>query len=478
MFSFLCTFYQVPPSFLDFVFPFGLREHAQDFHFSGLRDESLLASYDRACVLPELDRSGKYIRFCYNLRSVEPSQSQSKLPWSIRQCAVYHTFDVENGRTSWIIVKGNKDIKNRVTETSKRQMHGEGSLNSRGDAFAASLDTHLLLCNWSGENWRWYINDLEDQLQTLTRGVLAFQVERTPTPLSSPSPLNTTSPHPNMGPFCNVSQMSPTSPPSRSFTLPPVWTKRSPNRSNTMQSSPHPYTQSPMGNVDDSLWTSVPTMNSPPKTRRWNSALNDFRSSLKRPWRLDTTNDNPISGDEKRLLPSSERLSPPELPPSFSSSDLDKTPDIFTFRNLQDIQHIEEKAQEAMLVLKLNTDVLEQLRLQYEELTKHEEFPQEVRDDCRASLHHFCKGVVGVEKDLRMLQSRTETLLHLLANRKTLVSTILSNSILNIGNFLVNTQARPMKSTRKAAAISSNAATKHFPKNEQQERQHYSIDIH
>ncbi|CAN9434517.1 unnamed protein product [Alternaria alternata] len=30
-----------------------------------------------------------------------------------------------------------------------------------------------------------------------------------------------------------------------------------------------------------------------------------------------------------------------------------------------------------MLVLKLNTDVLEQLRLQYEELTKHEEFPQE-----------------------------------------------------------------------------------------------------
>jgi hypothetical protein len=233
-----------------------------------------------------------------------------------------------------------------------------------------------------------------------------------------------------------------------------------------------------MGNVDDSLWTSVPTMNSPPKTRRWNSALNDFRSSLKRPWRLDTTNDNPISGDEKRLLPSSERLSPPELPPSFSSSDLDKTPDIFTFRNLQDIQHIEEKAQEAMLVLKLNTDVLEQLRLQYEELTKHEEFPQEVRDDCRASLHHFCKGVVGVEKDLRMLQSRTETLLHLLANRKTLVSTILSNSILNIGNFLVNTQARPMKSTRKAAAISSNAATKHFPKNEQQERQHYSIDIH
>jgi Mg2+ and Co2+ transporter CorA len=189
-----------------------------------------------------------------------------------------------------------------------------------------------------------------------------------------------------------------------------------------------------MGNVNDNLWTPVPTMNSPPKARQWNSAINGFRSALKQPWRLDTTNDSPVSGDEKRLLPSSERLSPPELPPSFSTSDLDKTPDIFTFRNLQDIQHIEEKAQEAMLVLKLNTDVLEQLRLQYDELTKHGEFPQEIRDDCRASLHHFSKAVTGVKKDLRMLQSRTETLLHLLANRKSLVSNILSNSILDIGN--------------------------------------------
>jgi Mg2+ and Co2+ transporter CorA len=189
-----------------------------------------------------------------------------------------------------------------------------------------------------------------------------------------------------------------------------------------------------MGNVNDNLWTPVPTMNSPPKARQWNSAINGFRSALKQPWRLDTTNDSPVSGNEKRLLPSSERLSPPELPPSFSTSDLDKTPDIFTFRNLQDIQHIEEKAQEAMLVLKLNTDVLEQLRLQYDELTKHGEFPQEIRDDCRASLHHFSKAVTGVKKDLRMLQSRTETLLHLLANRKSLVSNILSNSILNMGN--------------------------------------------
>jgi hypothetical protein len=185
-----------------------------------------------------------------------------------------------------------------------------------------------------------------------------------------------------------------------------------------------------------------------------------------------------MSGDEKQLLTSSERLPPPELPPSFSESDLDKTPDIFTFRNLQDIQYIEEKAQEAMLVLKLNTEILEQLRMHYDDLTKHEEFPQEVRDDCRASLHNFCKGVVGVEKDLRMLQSRTETLLHLLANRKTLVSSILLWSMVRVGNSLVDIQATPTDSIQEAAAVSSGAATKHFSKNEQHERKEYVIDIY
>jgi hypothetical protein len=198
--------------------------------------------------------------------------------------------------------------------------------------------------------------------------------------------------------------------------------------------------------------------------------MHDFCSSLIRPWRLDTTQDSPISGDGKRLLISSERLPPPLLPSS-SDSDLDKPLGIFTFRNLQDIQDIEEKAQEAMLVLKLNTEVLEQLRMHYDDLTKHEEFPQEVRDDCKASLHHFCKGVVRVEKDLRMLQARSETLLHIVANRKTLVSSMLSGSIVSKGNFLLDIQATPTESMQEAAAVSSGAATKHFSKNEQHERQ-------
>lgn len=428
MFSLICTFYQVPPSFLDFVFPFGMREHAQDFHFSGLREESRLASYDKGCALPDLNRSGRDLRFCYNLRSVEPSKSQPDLPWSIRQCAVYHSFDVDNGQMSWIVVKGNKDMKDRITEASKKPTHDENLRESRSNRFAASLETHLMLCNWSGENWRWYINDLEDQLQALTRGALAFPVEKSPTPLSSPHLSKSMSSRLDAGSLPNLSQMSPIGPPSRSFTPSSFLSGRTLAKSNTGQSRPQSYMQRQKGDTNQSsdLSASVPTESSSHKIGQWHLAIKNIRGSLF-PLELDTIHDFPISGGEKQWLSSPGSLAPTQLQPSLPYRGLDKTPDMFTFRNLQDIQYIEEKAQEAMLVLKLNTEVLEQLRLHYVEVTNHDEFPREVLEDCSASLHQFCKGVTGIEKDLRMLQSRTETLLILLANRKTLVSTEISD---------------------------------------------------
>ena len=413
MFSFLCTIYQVSPSFLDFVFPFGLKEEAQDFHFSGLKAEYRLASYDRACVLSDLGRSGRDLRFSYNLRSVEPTPPRSKEPWSIRQCAVYHTFDVENGKMLWIIVKANKEIQKRVTEVSDESTQSGNPLKCRSNAFAAALQAHLLLCNWSGENWRWYINYLEDKLQALTRGVSALEVERKPSPLSSPK---ITSPKTSVGPFASL---------SRSHTLRPILTGQAWTRSNTLRESPQTYTRTTTTTFDDQpcgVWASARRASTLPDAKRWKSAVNDLRRLLTRPLRSNTVNSSSTFGDEKTLLASPETTVSPELPSVAPDDGVDKD-DKFTFKNLQAIQHIEEKAQEAMLVLKLNTEVLEQLRLHYDEIAEHAEFPQELKDGCKANLHRFNKGIVEVEKDMHMLQSRTETLLHLLANRKNLVST-------------------------------------------------------
>jgi hypothetical protein len=110
MLCFLFSYVQVMPCFLDFVFPFGEQEYAQDFYFSGLREETSLDSGGGYPAISELGRSGREMRLCYNLRSVEASSGQTNLPWSIRQTAVYHEFDIETGRSVWITVKGNKLI--------------------------------------------------------------------------------------------------------------------------------------------------------------------------------------------------------------------------------------------------------------------------------------------------------------------------------------------------------------------------------
>ena len=405
MFSFLCTIYQVAPSFLDFVFPFGMGEEAQDFYFSGLKGEYRLASYDKTCVLPMLDRSGRDLRFSYNLRSVEPTSRRAAEPWSIRQCAVYHTFDVENGKMIWIIVKGNKEIQRRVTEVAERSTQSGNPFKCRGDVFATSLETHLLLCSWSGENWGWYIKDLENQLSSWQRGMLTYELERQPSPLSSPTLPKITSPRFSVGPF-NL---------SRAHTLRPLLTAHTWTRSNTPQ---RPQTHTRFSTGSRSLEEPILVHSALSRAKGWRSAANNIRGFLAQPTRFDT-GDN--SGEEE-FQSSPEIMVSPTFRSASSDGDLDDKSDKYTFRDLQRLQHIEEKVQEIVLVLKLNTKVLEQLRLHYDEATKHAEFPQEVKDKCRVRLHQFDKSIIGTEKDMEMLQLRTETLLHVLANRKKLVS--------------------------------------------------------
>jgi hypothetical protein len=94
----------------------------------------------------------------------------------------------------------------------------------------------------------------------------------------------------------------------------------------------------------------------------------------------------------------------------------------YAFSKLHQIPYLEEKAQEAVLVLKMNTTVLGELKDHYSYVACHANFPADLKTECHADLERFQRCVSGVEKDLCLLQSRTETLLSLLASRKSLVS--------------------------------------------------------
>lgn len=193
----LMTYHQVMPSFMDFMVSYGRHQYNQDFHFSGFRHESCLASSDRGLAIPELGRSGRRLQLCYNFRSVETSPRQVKWPWSIRQTAAYHCFDLENGQCSWIVVKGDQLIKNRVmSATTSPHLTDLRSFGSLQDSFSSALSTHLLLCDWSAENWRWYVNFLEEQVQRITRKTVDVAVSRPRDPIAALAPFSSTTQDP------------------------------------------------------------------------------------------------------------------------------------------------------------------------------------------------------------------------------------------------------------------------------------------
>ena len=352
MLTLVLTYHQVLPSFLEFLFPFGNQQYAQDFHFSGFKFEDRVSDVDSGLSIPELGRSGRDFQLCYNLKSIEPSKGQPEWPWSVRQSALYHSFDVKTGRTNWIIIKGDQLLKKRIMSATGSQGVPETSKFGTVDrAFASTLAIHVLVCEWSRENWRWYINFLEEALQTLSRPTLSAMVDPFPSPIadekSSVLALCTES-KTEMSPYTPVLQ----TPPAQSYYL-----------------------------------------NNRPISHSKTLSIDDLAS----------------------LSPEYERHQQPVTAGGHQD---------FSFGDLQKIQSIQEKVNDALLVIKVNIDVLTELRQHYHSICESDGWPRELMLKCERDVFRFEKRVVAVENDLRMQHSRSETLLRLLADRKSLVCDI------------------------------------------------------
>ena len=347
MFYSLMTYHQVMPSFLDFIFSFGRHQHAQDFHFGGFRHESCLNDAGRGLKVPELGRSGRKIQLCYSLRSVEPSRHAQR-PWSVRQTAAYHSFDLENGQSTWIVVKGDQLMKERLTSVTKSPHLADlRSFGTLQNTLLSALATHLVLCDWSAENWRWYINFLEEQVQATTRRTVDVAVSKPLDPVSAVSPFSE-----------SLQGFFPTTQRSRTFTF---------GRRNTFVQQKTPLPMSAVRNV-------------------------------------------PLGPRE-----------PPERPPEPIEEKGEDGHEGFSFGDLQRIQIIEEQANETLLVLRTNSNVLTELREYYGSFMQSNDCPQNIKQHCHDGFGRFESRIASIRHDLQMQQSRVETLLRLLADRKTLV---------------------------------------------------------
>ena len=160
------------PSFLDFIFPFGDQLQKQDYHFAGLRYEDSLG---KPHIKHQVAGAGRFevcLQLAYSLKSVERSRWQPGWPWVVRQTSIYNSFELEKGKSAWIIVKANTEVRDRFAEKLKEQL-----MPARLDrAFVLMLESHLIPCQWSNEPWRWHINFLESRLQALTGTSLTADV--------------------------------------------------------------------------------------------------------------------------------------------------------------------------------------------------------------------------------------------------------------------------------------------------------------
>ncbi|KAH9834314.1 mitosis inhibitor protein kinase swe1 [Teratosphaeria destructans] len=115
-----------------------------------------------------------------------------------------------------------------------------------------------------------------------------------------------------------------------------------------------------------------------------------------------------------------------ELDGKLSDEDVEPAVDDFSFRDLQEMQRFEDQANEALMVVRSNGSVINDLDQEYRRLRESvgASTATEVSDN-EADLEDFARYLQSMGKDFVMQQSRIETLLHMLADRKTLLQSIL-----------------------------------------------------
>lgn len=180
------TWHQVNPAFLDFLYPFGDQQYQQDSCFNDFRPSTRLAEEDRGLKIDELGRSGLDVRLCYSLKAVEAPNRETRSDWSIRQASIYHSFDLETGSTNWVMIKGDDLLQERIAKlTTSRTFKKLEAACTKDGLFAATFLVHLLICDWASEQWRWYLNYIEEESQQVTRATHAILVDDGPSKMQT-----------------------------------------------------------------------------------------------------------------------------------------------------------------------------------------------------------------------------------------------------------------------------------------------------
>jgi hypothetical protein len=106
----------------------------------------------------------------------------------------------------------------------------------------------------------------------------------------------------------------------------------------------------------------------------------------------------------------------------------------FSFKDIQQAHSLEEKFNDCLLVLRANSQMVGQVKREYENLLESENCPNYLIKECASAVKQFARSIEGMISEFAMIQCRVETLLHLIQERKTLVCHVLLHTLLVLMN--------------------------------------------
>ncbi|KAG9601193.1 hypothetical protein KCU77_g2022, partial [Aureobasidium melanogenum] len=160
------TFHQVMPGYLDFLHAFGAQDNPRAQFFAGFYQQTMLQN--NAQIPKMIGYSWRQYQLCYNLRGVTCIKQfdGTVTEWSVRQAAIHHQFDVVYGTAVWVLTKGRQDLLEKIDQFTT---HSAGpTFNTPQACFGTSLEVHRMFCHWAADDWRQYIDWLEDGLESNT----------------------------------------------------------------------------------------------------------------------------------------------------------------------------------------------------------------------------------------------------------------------------------------------------------------------
>lgn len=375
MLRYLCSYEQVSPILIDVLTSFGRQKAPLGFHSASFCQDDLPKPSQPALVeIPALGRSGWELRHCYKLHGLETSSPNSKAKWAMRQTAIYHSFDMENGRAMWLTVKANNEIRDRIKEgTETLETMRASNSSSPGSSFVACLTTHLIAFDWCTEGWRLHLGDIESDVREILVKVKSTPLEPLGDELNFTPRLITAA------------------------TMPSLRDKEGSmiSRQNTLQAHEGPM-----------------------------QAFNAARAGITKLCKTMST-----------IVPEAEAEKTRETNPPMDaqahqrervSNHLEKLKG-FSFAEFQRLNFFTGKLQEAKLAMCLNIGVLRSTREYYQQRYQSAQFPSAIKDFAEScgSFEYFIQRITSLEKDLEADMARTEALILLIEDGKRLVSIVL-----------------------------------------------------